>query len=105
MRKGAPDEGLERAAAHEAGHAVAALTFGMAIVHVTVEGGPHLRRGRWSAALGFGVECVATVCLAGPAAEEVVCGPNRRRRSVGPGDGAQVPLDLVPPGSRRRNRW
>ena len=69
------DDYLQRAATHEAGHCVAALTFGIPIVEATVEGSPHLRRGRFHMQRSTGIECLAILCLSGPAAEEMVCGP------------------------------
>jgi hypothetical protein len=40
-----------------------------------VEGSPHFHRGRWALQRDLRVECLATLCLSGPAAEELICGP------------------------------
>jgi ATP-dependent Zn protease len=65
---------LERRAYHESGHAVAAITFGIPIIRVTVNADAgHLYRGYYSAS-GIGLECMVTMCLAGGAAEEYFCG-------------------------------
>jgi hypothetical protein len=54
---------------------VAALAFGIPIISVTIENGtPHLHRGRYRAQHDAGLECMATLCLAGPAAEAYFCG-------------------------------
>ncbi len=62
--------------AHEAGHAVAALTFGIPIISVTIaEDKPHLRRGRYRAHdEDFGLEAIVTLCMSGPISEEFFCG-------------------------------
>ncbi len=67
----------ERTAIHESGHAVAALTFGIPIISVSIaEDRPHLRRGRYRAHdEGFGLEAIVTLCLSGPEAEREFCGP------------------------------
>ena len=65
-----------RVATHEAGHTVAAITYGVPIISVTVKDRPHLHRGRYHAPtpeLGF--EAVAVICFAGICAEEMLCGP------------------------------
>jgi hypothetical protein len=65
----------ERAAYHEAGHCAAALAFGIPIIHVTIDADiPHLHRGRYRAQHAAGLECMVTLCLAGPAAEAYFCG-------------------------------
>jgi hypothetical protein len=65
----------ERAAYHEAGHCAAAIAFGIPIIRVTIENKtPHLLRGHYRAQHDAGLECMATLCLAGPAAEESFCG-------------------------------
>jgi hypothetical protein len=64
-----------RAAYHEAGHCVAALAFGIPIIRVTIKNEtPHLLRGHYRAQHDAGLECMATLCLSGPAAEEYFCG-------------------------------
>jgi hypothetical protein len=68
----------ERKSVHEAGHCVAAITYGVEIVSVTVEDRPHphMRRGRYhapTAELGF--EAIAVICFAGICAEELLVGP------------------------------
>ncbi len=72
---GDPADYLQRAATHEAGHTISAVQFGLPIVSVTVEGAPHLHRGRATMPLTTRTELIAIVCLSGPAAEEVYCGP------------------------------
>jgi hypothetical protein len=65
----------ERAAYHEAGHCAAAIAFGIRIIRVTIENKtPHLLRGHYRAQHDAGLECMATLCLSGPAAEEYFCG-------------------------------
>ena len=66
----------ERTAYHEAGHATAALAFGIPIISVTVDNGtPHMHRGHYRAPHDRGLEVMVTLCLAGPAAEALFCGP------------------------------
>jgi hypothetical protein len=65
----------ERRAIHEAGHATAALTFGIPIIHVTIADAPHLHRGRYDPPHDVGLECLVTLCLSGPEAEILFCGP------------------------------
>jgi hypothetical protein len=64
-----------RCATHESGHTVAALTFGIPIIRVTIENKPHLHRGRYRAPHDYGLECMTVLCLAGPEAERELCGP------------------------------
>jgi hypothetical protein len=65
-----------RAAYHEASHAVAALTFAIPVHHVTIDSAtPHLLRGRYRPPAGIGLECLVTMCLAGPIGEQYCCGP------------------------------
>jgi hypothetical protein len=65
----------QRTAYHEAGHATAALTYGIPIIRVTIKNEtPHLLRGHYRAQHDAGLECMATLCLAGPAAEAYFCG-------------------------------
>jgi hypothetical protein len=67
---------LERAAYHEAGHCAAAIAFGIPIIGVIVEGDAgHLYRGHHQERADFGLESIVTMSLAGPAAEELFCGP------------------------------
>ena len=66
----------ERTAIHEAGHATATLAFGIPLVSVTIEHRPHLHRAHYRAPdADFGLECMVTLCLAGPEAEREFCGP------------------------------
>jgi hypothetical protein len=65
----------ERIAIHEAAHAVAAQAFGIPIIAVTIEDRPHLHRGHHKAERTLALESIVTVCLAGPAAEEMLVGP------------------------------
>jgi hypothetical protein len=64
-----------RASYHESGHAVAAITFGIPLVSVTIEHRPHLHRGRYQAEANLALESMVTLCLAGPEAEKEFCGP------------------------------
>ena len=65
-----------RCAIHEAGHAVAALAFAIPIIRVSIaDDRPHLHRARYRAPHDCGLECMVTLCLAGPAAEREFCGP------------------------------
>jgi len=65
----------QRTAYHEAGHCAAALTFGIPIIRITIENeSPHLHRGHYRAQHDAGLECMATLCLAGPVAEAYFCG-------------------------------
>jgi hypothetical protein len=66
----------QRCAMHEAGHCVAAITFGIPLVSVTIEHRPHLHRAHYRAPdADFGLESTVTLCLAGPEAEREFCGP------------------------------
>jgi hypothetical protein len=65
----------ERCAFHEAGHAAAALAYGIPIVAVTIAAEtPHLHRAHYRASHDLGLETLVTLCLAGPAAEELFFG-------------------------------
>jgi hypothetical protein len=65
----------QRAAYHEAGHCAAALAYGIPIISVSIHTDmPHMHRGRYRAPHDAGLECMATLCLSGPAAEEYFCG-------------------------------
>jgi hypothetical protein len=65
----------ERTAVHESGHVVAALALGVPIISVSIDADiPHLHRARYQPHHDAGLECMATLCLAGPAAEEYFCG-------------------------------
>ena len=66
----------ERTAIHESGHAIAALTYAIPVISVTVaDDVPHLRRGHYRPPHDCGLECIVTLCLAGPEAEKEFCGP------------------------------
>jgi hypothetical protein len=65
-------ETMERIAHHEAGHTLAALVFGIPVIEVTIVGRPGLYRGRYRAA-GC-LERIVTLCLSGPAAEQLFFG-------------------------------
>jgi hypothetical protein len=82
----------ERCAFHEAGHATAGLAYGIPIVAVTIAAEtPHLHRAHYRAPHDLGLETLVTLCLAGPAAEELFFWLNRRRwRSRRLCDGARV---------------
>jgi hypothetical protein len=65
----------QRRAVHEAGHAVAALAFRIPIVLVTIAAAvPHLHRADYRPNHDCGLECMVTLCLAGPEAEKEFCG-------------------------------
>src|SRR6516225_2580338 len=78
----------ERAAYHEAGHATAAMAYGIPIIRVTIKNEtPHLLRGHYRAQHDAGLECMATPA-SGPALRAAAdcrrdCPPPRRRRAVG----------------------
>ena len=55
--------------------ATAAIIYNIPIVRVSIDSAtPHLYRGRYQAQHDAGLECMATLCLAGPASEEYFCG-------------------------------
>jgi hypothetical protein len=66
-----------RCAKHEAGHATAAIAFAIPIIRVTIaDDRPLLHRGLYHPPdAHFGLECIVTLCLAGPEAEKEFCGP------------------------------
>jgi hypothetical protein len=65
----------QRTAYHEAGHAAAALTYGIPIIRVTIKNEtPHLLVATIGHSTTPRLECMATLCLAGPAAEAYFCG-------------------------------
>jgi hypothetical protein len=67
---------LERIAVHEAAHAVAAITYGVLIIGITIDGDtPHLERGRYRAPADIALESLCVMCMAGEAAEEFFIGP------------------------------
>ncbi len=67
---------LESAAWHEAGHCAAAIAYAIPIISVTIDDDvPHTHRGRYRPPHDCGLECMVTLCLAGPAAEQYFCGP------------------------------
>jgi hypothetical protein len=69
------DDLRRRNADHEAGHAVAALTFGIPIVKVTIdEDPPYMHRGKYDDRPDFAVEVIVVLCLAGGEAERLFCG-------------------------------
>jgi hypothetical protein len=64
-----------RAAYHEASHAAAALTFAIPILSVSIDADrPHLLRGRYKPPPEIGLDCLVTMCLAGPVGEQYFCG-------------------------------
>ena len=64
-----------RTALHEAGHAVAAMTFAIPIISISIVAAvPHLRRARYQPRHDAGLESLVVMCLAGPAAEQLFCG-------------------------------
>jgi hypothetical protein len=64
-----------RTALHESGHCVAALTFAIPIICVTIEhDDPHLQRGRYQPQHEARLESLCVLCLAGPEAERLFCG-------------------------------
>jgi hypothetical protein len=64
----------ERAAIHESGHCVAALTYAIPIIRVTIESKPHLHRGLYRTEANLALESMVTLCLSGPEAEKEFCG-------------------------------
>ena len=51
------------------------MAYGIPIIRVTIKNEtPHLLRGHYRAQHDAGLECMATLCLSGPAAEEHFCG-------------------------------
>ena len=65
---------LERICAHEGGHVCAANLYGIPIISVSVNDAPHTHRARYRAPHDLGLETIVTMCLCGPAAEELFCG-------------------------------
>ena len=64
-----------RTALHEAGHAVAALTFAIPIISVSIDAAtPHLHHARYQPQHDAGLETLAVMFLAGPSAEQLFCG-------------------------------
>jgi hypothetical protein len=54
---------------------VAALAYSIPIIFVSIANGvPHLHRARYRAPHDLGLECMVTLCLSGPAAEELFFG-------------------------------
>jgi hypothetical protein len=65
----------ERCAIHESGHCVAALAFGISLVHVTIaDEQPHAQCASYRASRTFMQESLVTFFLAGPEAEREFCG-------------------------------
>jgi hypothetical protein len=65
---------LERICTHEGGHVCAANLYGIPIISVSVNDAPHTHRARYRAPHDLGLETIVTMCLCGPAAEELFCG-------------------------------
>jgi hypothetical protein len=63
----------QRISIHESSHCVAAITFGIPILSVSLDP-PNMHRGIYQAHAGA-VEYLTVLCLAGPAGEELFCGP------------------------------
>ena len=56
-------------------HRGSPAAYGIPIISVTIDKDtPHLHRGRYRAHHDVGLECMATLCLTGPAAEAYFCG-------------------------------
>jgi ATP-dependent Zn protease len=65
----------KRLATHESGHTIAAINFGIPIIHATIAAGhPHLLRDRFRRERSLATESLAIVCLSGPAAEALFFG-------------------------------
>jgi hypothetical protein len=65
---------VERIAYHESGHIAACVTFAVPVISATVVDRPLVHRGALRRA-NLALEIVGTICFAGPAAEELFCGP------------------------------
>src|SRR5262249_47224213 len=76
---------LSRTAYHETGHCLAALCFGIEIVHATLGERPHMQRARVS--LDTTLEVRLTLCLAGPELEGLPCRAGADPRAVRHGHG------------------
>jgi hypothetical protein len=48
---------------------------GIPVLSVTIDNAPNMHRGAYKAAHACGLECLTVLCLAGIAAEEMLCGP------------------------------
>jgi hypothetical protein len=58
------------------GHATAALIYGIPVVRVSAAADdPHFLRGRCRLPPNLALECMTVLCLCGPAAEQLFCGP------------------------------
>jgi hypothetical protein len=87
---------LERYAWHESGHAVAAITFAIPIICVSIEhDNPHLLRGHYRPPRDIGLETLCVLCLAGPEAERLFFG------SIEPGTDS-IDIEMVRKGLARR---
>ena len=65
----------KRAAYHELGHVIAAITYGIPIISVSINSTtPQMHRGNYQAPADIGLEAICILCLAGPASEEYFCG-------------------------------
>jgi hypothetical protein len=66
---------MRRRAYHESGHAVAAITFAIPIISVSIDAAmPHLQRGRYRPPHDAGLESLVVMCLCGPEAERMAFG-------------------------------
>jgi hypothetical protein len=55
---------------------LAAISFGIPIIRITIADRPHLHRGLYHPPdANFGLECLCVLCMSGPEAEREFCGP------------------------------
>jgi hypothetical protein len=75
---------------HESGHVTAALAYAIPVISVSIDNDtPHLHRARYRAPHDLGLEAMVTLCLSGPSAEELFCGPITDRSDQGDYDMAR----------------
>jgi hypothetical protein len=66
----------QRTAIHEAGHCVAAVQLGVPVIGATIDPRrPHFTRDGFRRSRNLALEHLCLICLSGPAAEELFCGP------------------------------
>jgi hypothetical protein len=82
----------QRIATHEVGHVLAALTFGIPLISVSVVGHPHAQCGRYHPPPGLGIEALLTFYLAGSESEKEFFGTSDDDDSRGDLDSARAEL-------------